>query len=452
MSIITLKTSLKNFLASQGIQIYIEPSIVSENGIISQVSKPVLLPPNTAIMDIRVLPRIPVSALLNTYNSILTTAKNSNKNLNEIIPLEFNWKLKNSNITDPPNQYLCGCCWAVSTATCIADVFVVNNFLNFNPNLCWTYLISCWNNDINLQCMGSNPCLALQWIEVYGVGSQKIKNCNYDWCSKQTDCTNKETSGYILNQQVPSCDYEAENNVKFFIKNVYGVSLNQQDLINDQILDSYFIHTKQHIMNVGPVVGGFIVFPNFLTGNFECNGKNPSNIYLENVNYKTQKYQPINPNTTIGSHAVVIIGWGQGLVEESLLKPNNTSTKKITVPYWIVRNSWGTSWGKLKGFFHMAFYPYNKTSQFDVTRISRTVVQNPKTGMYSYEDVPWGGIVTFEPNYLGYLKTNPKNQNIENFEYPSNSNNIIYFFIACMIALTIILFIIIICLKKKNLD
>jgi hypothetical protein len=79
-------------------------------------------------------------------------------------------------------------------------------------------------------------------------------------------------------------------------------------------------------------------------------------------------------------------------------------------------------------------------------------VQNPKTGMYSYEDVPWGGIVTFEPNYLGYLKTNPKNQNIENFEYPSNSNNIIYFFIACMIALTIILFIIIICLKKKNLD
>jgi len=84
----------------------------------------------------------------------------------------------------------------------------------------------------------------------------------------------------------------------------------------------------------GPVVGGFSVFANLYGGNFLCQGDNPDNIYLENINYEKGIYEK-NTSTIQGGHAVVIIGWGscsKWMVEIS----------GIDIPYWIVRNSWGT--------------------------------------------------------------------------------------------------------------
>jgi C1A family cysteine protease len=50
-----------------------------------------------------------------------------------------------------------------------------------------------------------------------------------------------------------------------------------------------------------------------------------------------------NPNcTTSLNHAVELIGWGT--------QPANGSTPAIN--YWIMKNSWGTSWGE-SGFFRM---------------------------------------------------------------------------------------------------
>jgi C1A family cysteine protease len=52
--------------------------------------------------------------------------------------------------------------------------------------------------------------------------------------------------------------------------------------------------------------------------------------------YESGVYVPATPITYVGGHAVQIVGW----------KSNVTASNGVTYPtVWIVRNSWGTSWG-----------------------------------------------------------------------------------------------------------
>lgn len=69
-------------------------------------------------------------------------------------------------------------------------------------------------------------------------------------------------------------------------------------------------------MTNGPIETGFMVYQDFMSyagGIYTCN----SNVFM-------------------GGHAVKILGWG----EESGTK------------FWLVANSWGTSWGE-KGYFRL---------------------------------------------------------------------------------------------------
>jgi len=59
-------------------------------------------------------------------------------------------------------------------------------------------------------------------------------------------------------------------------------------------------------------------------------------VYSDLYYYKSGVYQPTT-NSFLGYHAVKVIGWG-----------NDTYYGN----YWIVQNSWGTSWGE-KGFFRI---------------------------------------------------------------------------------------------------
>jgi hypothetical protein len=80
---------------------------------------------------------------------------------------------------------------------------------------------------------------------------------------------------------------------------------------------------RRDIYHWGPVSTVMKVFDDFLqwdgVGIYEYDGKSD----LQKVHV---------------GHAVVIVGWG---------------TSSEGVPYWIVRNSWGTSWGNNNGYFLM---------------------------------------------------------------------------------------------------
>jgi hypothetical protein len=464
MTIITIPKSYHEFLLSQKPFEYTEtPKPVFENGVLTAVSRPVqkLLPPNTANMDLSSLQTLSLVDRLATFSSVMSATA---AGAPPPVPTYFNWKEKNKNITPVGNQYLCGCCWAYSTATCISDQFVAQNILDFNPEVSLTYLMSCWSDPINNKCQGSNPGLALEWIGQFGIGTGKIHASNFSWCSHSSDCnptlnspssTKPRVDEQQLSEQVPPCNFVSERNVTFFVKDVQGVPLTIEEYNkHPDALAASILSVKQHIMTYGPIVGGFVVFPNFASGSFECGGKNPSNIYLENVNYKTQTYHLLREKS-IGSHAVSIIGWGEGQVEESLLKPSQpNSTRKIKVPYWIVRNSWGKEWGSLGGYFHMAQFPFNKQSQFDVSTIVRASVMNPKTGLYHYEDVVTGGIVLFKAFYYGYSNPNKIMQSMEKaivvqegYESPTGvpkeKLEVIYFFIALLVLVVLFFFLLV---------
>lgn len=376
----------------------------------------VQLPPNNCLFDISKAKPLPLADRLMSASSIFARAAKGE----EVLPKNLNWAKMNRNITPVVNQYLCGCCWAVSIATAIADKFVVANLINFNPKISWSYLITCWVNEINLKCGGSNPFLALQWVKKNGVGTDALPGTSFHWCANSRACNppksdikrKKAGAETII---VPKCVAKNKKGVRFYIQKVRSVPLEEEVAKKDEsAVKASILSVKTHIQKHGPTVGGYSVYPNFLSGDFTCGGKNPDNIYLENVDYKTQKHMPLK-SQTIGTHAVVLVGWGVGKVSESLLKADGSPDKKIDVDYWVVRNSWGAKWGALNGFFHIAMYPINKKSQFDVSVYFTSAVEDPNTGVYSYKKIVTSGILLFEPSYFGEGKPPHLSSSVESY-------------------------------------
>jgi hypothetical protein len=140
------------------------------------------------------------------------------------------------------------------------------------------------------------------------------------------------------------------------------------------------------------------VNPNSLkTGDFKT-AKNPEGVYLECVGVEDELKAEVpsdgndldaciynyadgaatasdkkgEPLGLLGAHAVSMTGWGMAPVSRSLVRPDierlypslktsETDPSMVMVPYWWVRNSWGTSFAE-GGFFKMAAYPFNRIS------------------------------------------------------------------------------------------
>lgn len=85
---------------------------------------------------------------------------------------------------------------------------------------------------------------------------------------------------------------------------------------------------KREIMTKGPITGGMTVFRD-LMAHYSGEG-----VY-QPISTEDYRAKGINfTNCVVGGHALEIVGWG---VDEE----NGTS-----LPYWLVKNSWGTSWPK----------------------------------------------------------------------------------------------------------
>jgi C1A family cysteine protease len=310
----------------------------------------------------------------------------------EHLPEYFNW-MENEHISRPFNQGLCGSCWAVAAATCLSDVFVVSKKTETNPKLSTTYILSCLPQG---QCNGGDPSEAVKDITENGVASSECMN--YDWCYN-SGCGGDPTKHFEaenVNKYIPQCQcsssqtslaplkkYYATNGmaicippklkdfdpieaatVQMYLSGLYGnVDSTKLDLSkkSDKSIQDLI---KYHIHTYGPVIGGFHVFKNFFGGRFN----ETNDIYVETATYRGVpgvRYDDVERDWA-GSHAVVIVGWGKDIIDNEV------------VDYWVVRNSWGKSWGNM-GTWKMAMYGndpnkkyQNRVSQFEYPSIVNT--------------------------------------------------------------------------------
>lgn len=333
------------------------------------------------------------------------------------IPQEFNWalflsgdteelKCKKYLISSVKNQHLCGCCWAISCVTALSDCFVVKNIVNWAPKISYTYALSKYPQQ---KCSGGSSRILLEDIK-NGDGISSDFCVDDKWCSNNKDCVSSNSSSHFfsknkeyLSSLIPpqGCYDGNKKHYVYYIDDVYSLSSEK----NLKILESQK-NIKKHIMVRGPVVGGFLVMKNFLSGSFS---KKDSGIYFENEDdYK---------NKILGSHSVVIVGWG---VEKNVVYKN----KVTDIPYWYCRNSWGINWGE-KGYFKIAMYPYNKICQFS-KKIN--VIHNGKI-----KEV--GGVtgfnVTRKPELKLLKSNNVRKENLQ--EFYNNKKSIIFVCFLCLI-------------------
>jgi hypothetical protein len=285
------------------------------------------------------------------------------------IPELFSWRTK-ANISKPRDQLACGCCWSVSVCSMLGDRYTIKyNIEPQYPSALWL-ITSTYNimrtNSTNSCIQGGSPYLAAKWLETNGT---TLENCwpysiigPYDYKSVPeplpTNCCYNCCNSTIPSKQLYTVEPNSTKNL---------VVLDAKNRVDNK---ATIAAIQREIMLNGPVVASFQVYQDF-------------NFYWDNY----AKYYSIyifndKPENLVGGHAVVITGWGTGII--------NTKTGLKTIRYWEVKNSWGEATGQ-DGYGRIAF--------------STDVVQNIGLGLDIPQNVPgtynWmGGMITFNAGSL----------------------------------------------------
>jgi hypothetical protein len=335
------------------------------------------------------------------------------------LPKNFNWRDSGKGlISSPANQMLCGSCWAEAAAGIISDNFIVSKLVTWKPDLSATWILMCHGQ---LKCQGGAPAKAFTDI----AQSQKgivTKHCiDYSWCATNQNCNGQATKHFEsknLSQLIPSgctCYYPGDFYSYKIDPNPQTIAIGKQNITKDNIA----ITVKRHIIKKGPVLGGFLVFKNFMKGKHTTvNG----GVYLEHADYDNMQNGKLifskdmtKTSNYVGSHAVAVIGWG---VQKDVIIDNDGT--KQHVPYWYCRNSWTEKWGGNGGYFKMAMYPFNKASQFDMeVQINTNSGLKLSGGLVAIsvskppEKIPFSGQLMNAPNHLtqkaDFYKSDSKN-------------------------------------------
>jgi len=202
-------------------------------------------------------------------------------------PASWDWR-QSGKVTPVKNQGGCGSCWAFSVVGAVEGIYAVKH--NQNLDLSEEQLVDCTNS----RCGGQWIYDGFKYVIAHGVENEgqypyTAGSGHYNPCQENAGAPHTHIRGYASLGR--------------------GIS-DQHPLATDgEIMDA--------VMNNGPISVMF----NAAGGAFQ--------------GYRSGVLDENDMGWT-GSHAVLIIGWG------------NENGKN----YWLLKNSWGTGWGD-GGFFKM---------------------------------------------------------------------------------------------------
>jgi len=249
------------------------------------------------------------------------------------LPENFNGqKVWAQYLQDIQNQGACGSCYAVSTTSCLADRFAILTNGQVKVNLSSYLMVVCngvidsgnilsltspeqINNNAHSQgaCSGNTIENACEFLYKYGTLSLQCfsnsylnkKGINLERNINQT--TDLPKCEELVSRYYDKCT-DSETYARFYRCMCYYAVPDNEEAI------------KREIYHFGPVVTGFIMYPSYI---HKYNGRD---IYMG----------PEEGEEGEGGHAVKIVGWGI----------------KNDVKYWLIANSWGTSYG-IGGYFRI---------------------------------------------------------------------------------------------------
>ena len=281
--------------------------------------------------------------------------KQISKQFPEVIdlPETFDGKSVWGNMLTPSiDQGQCGSCWAFASTSTLADRFNIQSLGMLQIQLSPTELILCdWQGDeldimkdADVERIESRNQMALEqaactgnslfdaWRYLYIIGTPTMKCLPYgeelgklfefQGFGSYTETSNLPSCSMVSGPNGDMCSdfyFDAKTGseggtpARFYkCLHIYSVPGIEKDQGSER-------NIRSEIFKWGPVSSGMKVFPSFYT-----------------FDPKTEIYDCEDKMEPISGHAVEITGWGVS----------------AGIPYWQVKNSWGTKWGD-DGYFRI---------------------------------------------------------------------------------------------------
>jgi len=250
------------------------------------------------------------------------------------LPANFSWSNREGRnyLSTAYNQHIpqyCGSCWAFAATSCLADRWYIRqmlsdraeNHLSAELRLSVQNVLSCGNLVTRCgTCQGGNDAAVYQYAQLHGIPDESCSS----YMAEDTTCRAEDP---VTQTNKPAC---------------YTCWPNTQDPSQPAKCEAVARYRKLFASGVGNVRGAEAMKKEiYARGPISC-GIDATD-EMEAYKAGTTFAQPPSSTPARVDHVVSVVGWGKD-------SQNND--------YWLVRNSWGVTWGD-EGFMKLVT-SYNK--------------------------------------------------------------------------------------------